>query len=65
MAHVVAIYKQPADAAAFDAYYHATHVPLAKTMPGLRGYEINAGAVTVSPDSSPVHLVALLNFRWC
>jgi uncharacterized protein (TIGR02118 family) len=37
MAKIVALYKEPADPAAFDAYYYSTHVPLAKTLPGLRG----------------------------
>ncbi|MEO5734877.1 MAG: EthD family reductase [Rubrivivax sp.] len=62
MAHVLAIYKQPTDPKAFDAYYHDTHVPLAKTMPGLRGYEINSGPVTVSTGAAAVHLVAVLHF---
>ncbi|MDQ2778071.1 MAG: EthD family reductase [Pseudomonadota bacterium] len=62
MAYVLAIYKTPIDADAFDAYYHATHVPLAKTMPGLRGYDINRGAVTTSPGAAQVHLVAVLHF---
>ena len=30
------IYPQPDDAAAFKAYYEATHVPLAATLPGLK-----------------------------
>lgn len=62
MAHVLAIYKSPADAAAFDAYYHATHVPLAKTMPGLRGYDINQGPIETSAGVASVHLVAVLHF---
>lgn len=62
MAHVLAIYKTPTDATAFEAYYHATHVPLAKTLPGLRAYEINQGPVTTSPGAAPVYMVALLHF---
>ena len=31
MAKLFAIYQQPADASAFDAYYFGKHVPLAKT----------------------------------
>ena len=30
------IYPAPADAAGFKAYYAATHVPLAKALPGLK-----------------------------
>ena len=36
MATLLAMYKPPKDAAAFDRYYFGTHVPLAKTIPGLR-----------------------------
>jgi uncharacterized protein (TIGR02118 family) len=57
MAKVIALYKKPADAAAFDRYYHATHVPLAKTLPGLRRYEIGHPAGDTS-----LHLVAVLSF---
>ena len=32
MARILAIYKTPADKAAFDKYYFEKHVPLAKTM---------------------------------
>ena len=62
MAHVLALYKKPADAAAFDAYYHATHIPLAKTLPGLRRYEISSGPVGGGAGESPYHLIAMLHF---
>ena len=62
MAQVIALYKKPADAAAFDAYYHGTHVPLAKTLPGLRSYHINSGPIATPGGESPLHLVALLEF---
>lgn len=62
MAQVIALYKKPADAAAFDRYYHATHVPLAKTLPGLRSYRISSGAIGTPAGEAPLHLVALLEF---
>ena len=62
MAQVIAIYKTPADTAAFDAYYHATHLPLAKTMPGLRSYQISVGKVSTAPGGNAPYLVALLGF---
>ena len=40
MAKLFAVYQQPADTAAFDDYYFSKHAPLAKTLPGLRGYEV-------------------------
>lgn len=62
MAKVYALYKTPADAAAFDRYYYATHVPIAKTIPGLRRYEVTSGPVTTTTGASPYHLVAVLTF---
>lgn len=63
MVKVLAMYGQPADTAAFDDYYFKTHVPLAKTLPGLRGYEVSRGPVLgVLDGSRPHHLVATLSF---
>ncbi|HEY4365789.1 MAG TPA: EthD family reductase [Steroidobacteraceae bacterium] len=62
MAKLVVLYKKPADAAAFDAYYSATHAPLAKEIPGLRRYEISTGPVATPQGGSPYHLVAILSF---
>lgn len=62
MASVIALYKKPADAAAFDAYYHGTHVPLAKTLPGLRSYHISSGPIATPAGEAPLHLVAMLQF---
>lgn len=58
MAFVVAVYKTPKSAAAFDDYYFKTHVPKAKKLPGLRGYRVSDGPVSLPG----VHLVALLEF---
>ena len=62
MAKIVALYKVPADPAAFDAYYYSTHVPLAKTLPGLRGYEVSTGPVVTPTGEAPWRLVAILSF---
>lgn len=62
MAKLIAIYKKPQDAAAFDQYYFTTHLPLAKTIPGLRSYEVSAGPVASGAGDSPYHLVATLGF---
>ncbi|MBV1706620.1 MAG: EthD family reductase [Hyphomicrobiales bacterium] len=62
MAKLVAIYKTPKDKAKFDAYYYSTHVPLAKTIKGLRGYEVSTGAIGLPMDPGNVHLVAILTF---
>ncbi len=62
MALLVAVYKKPKDAAAFDAYYFSTHVPIAKSIPGLRSYQVSNGAVGLPAEPGGIHLVALLEF---
>ena len=62
MAKIFAIYQQPADAAVFDDYYFNKHVPLAKTIPGLRSYEVTHGDVMGMAGKHGVYLVAVLEF---
>nr|WP_315597693.1 EthD family reductase [uncultured Cupriavidus sp.] len=62
MAKLMALYKKPADSAAFDSHYFARHIPIAKKIPGLRSYEVSNGPVTTPAGESPFHLVALLGF---
>jgi uncharacterized protein (TIGR02118 family) len=47
---------------AFDKYYFETHVPIAKTMPGLRKYEVTHGPIGTPAGPSPYHLIATLYF---
>jgi uncharacterized protein (TIGR02118 family) len=62
MAQLIALYKKPANVAAFDAYYYGTHVPLAKTIPGLRRYRVSSGTIAGGQGETGLHLVALLDF---
>jgi uncharacterized protein (TIGR02118 family) len=62
MAQVIALYEKPADPAAFDTDYHAKHIPLAKTLPGLRSYHISKGPIGMPAGEAPLHLVAVLEF---
>jgi uncharacterized protein (TIGR02118 family) len=62
MAKLVALYRIPQDAEAFDDYYFSTHVPTAKKLPGLRRYEVSAGPVTTREGDPPYHLAAILSF---
>ena len=62
MARLLAMYKTPRDAAAFAAHYFEKHIPLAKTIPGLRKYEVSRGAVTNPMGGANYYLVAILEF---
>ena len=62
MAHVLVLYNAPADPAAFDHYYHQTHVPLANKIPGLRSNSISKGAVSALAGGPAPYLVATLFF---
>jgi uncharacterized protein (TIGR02118 family) len=62
MADLVVIYKTPTDPAAFDDYYTATHIPLAKKLPGLREYQVSHGDVAGPGSPTGVHLIATLTF---
>lgn len=62
MAKLIALYKKPADPAAFETHYFATHVPLAKLMPGLRKYEVSTGPVSGPAGDSSLHLLGILSF---
>jgi uncharacterized protein (TIGR02118 family) len=61
MAQLLVLYNAPADPAAFDRYYHQTHIPIAKKIPGLRLYVISNGPVRALAGTAP-HLVAILQF---
>ena len=62
MAKIIAMYKTPTDPAAFDRYYFGPHAKLAKTVPGLKGYEVTRGPVMTPAGPAPFHLVAILTF---
>jgi uncharacterized protein (TIGR02118 family) len=40
MYRVTVLYGHPKDPAAFDRYYHETHIPIARQMKGLKGWSI-------------------------
>jgi len=61
MVKLVALYKKPADAAAFEKHYTEVHAPLAKKMPGLRKMEVCR--FTGSPGGeAKFHLMAEMYF---
>jgi uncharacterized protein (TIGR02118 family) len=62
MATLLVLYHPPTDPAAFDTHYADIHIPLAKQLPGLRSYTINAGPVASPAGAAPYYLVAELTF---
>ena len=62
MAKLVVLYKTPKNPAAFNDYYFSRHVPLAKTIPGLRRYKVSNGDVMTPQGRSDYQLVATLEF---
>ena len=62
MVKLVVMYGQPEDAAAFDAYYAGTHIPLVEKIPNLRRFE--ACKVLGTPDggAAPYYYHAELCF---
>jgi uncharacterized protein (TIGR02118 family) len=59
MVNVMVIYRVPNPTDGFDREYNATHVPLAKQLPGLRSFEVSRGPVS---GDDGVHLIAHLSF---
>jgi uncharacterized protein (TIGR02118 family) len=51
MIRLLVLYGQPKDPAAFDKYYHQTHIPITKRMKGLKKWPI--GKVQGTPDGKP------------
>ncbi len=50
---VAVCYGRPVDPAAFDEYYSSTHIPLARTIPGLT--EFTWGKVSALDGSDPAY----------
>lgn len=61
-AKLIALYKKPLDTAHFDQYYFEKHVPLAKTVPGLRRFTVNASPIASPQGPAVYHLVSELYF---
>jgi uncharacterized protein (TIGR02118 family) len=62
MIQLTALYGHPQDPAAIDRYYRETHAPLAKTLPGLKGYTANNPTSLNPQEQSPYYLIANLYF---
>jgi uncharacterized protein (TIGR02118 family) len=54
MTRLTVLYGHPADPTAFDRYYHAVHIPLARKMQGLKGWTIGK-CESATPDEPPAY----------
>ncbi len=61
MVKLVALYRKPADPAAFDRHYSQTHMPLVQRMPGLRRVEVGKITGAVGGEA-PYYLIAEMYF---
>ncbi len=58
MVRLLVLYGQPKDPAAFDKYYHETHIPLAKQMKGLKKWTVGKVTGTANGEPSPYYYIA-------
>jgi uncharacterized protein (TIGR02118 family) len=61
MARMLVMYRPPKDPIAFERHYFQTHIPLAKSLPGLRKYEVSRGPLR-GPSGADYYLVGTLHF---
>ncbi|NMP21193.1 EthD family reductase [Sulfobacillus harzensis] len=62
MVSLFALYRRPADEAAFLDYYRNHHVPLARTMPGLLSLEWGHPSALAPGESAEWYIVAEMRF---
>jgi uncharacterized protein (TIGR02118 family) len=62
MARMVVIYRTPRDPEAFDQHYFDVHIPMAKQLPGLRGYDVSRGPILAPAGGTTPYLIATLHF---
>ncbi len=63
MIQLTVLYGHPKDTAEFDRYYQEKHAPLAKKMPGLKGYTANKPQSLDPQGQLPAYLIAELYFE--
>jgi uncharacterized protein (TIGR02118 family) len=61
-ARLIALYHQPDDPAAFDAYYQEVHAPIVRRYPGLRDLRLTR-TDTVGGTKPSIHLMAEMIFN--
>ena len=62
MAKLVALYKHPADKAAFDEHYENVHAPLTAKIPCLREMKVTKFSSTPMGTESPYYLMCEMTY---
>ncbi|AVK82098.1 EthD family reductase [Lysinibacillus sp. B2A1] len=62
MAKLVALYKHPADKAAFDEHYENVHTPITAKIPGLREMKVTKFSSTPMGTDSPYYLMCEMTY---
>ena len=57
MYRLTVLYGHPTDPAAFQKYYHETHIPLARTMKGLKGWTIGMCESAMPGKEPPYYMI--------
>lgn len=57
MTRLTVLYGHPDDPAAFDQYYHETHIPLARKIKGLKGWTIGKCDSIAPGEEPPYYLI--------
>ncbi|MCG3753991.1 EthD family reductase [Amycolatopsis sp. Poz14] len=60
--HLTALYRHPADPAAFDAHYDGVHTPLTLKLPGLESFTVSRPGPGPDGKAPDYYLVAVLGF---
>lgn len=62
MVQLAVIHSMLADPETYRRHYFETHVPLVKSLTGLRKYDVNDGAITTPVTNAATFLVAMTHF---
>lgn len=57
MYRLTVLYGHPTDPDEFDRYYEETHLPLAKTMKGLKGWTLGKCEAISAGEESPYYMI--------
>lgn len=63
MIQLVIFYGYPQDEAAFDRYYLETHIPLARKLPGLKGYTYSKLSALDQQTQPSVYMLVQMYFE--